>query len=57
MGTPRYMSPEQASGIRDLTPASDLYALGVILYEMLCGEYPYRLGQPPNYTLSHITGP
>jgi len=56
MGTPRYMSPEQASGIRDLTPASDLYALGVILYEMLCGEYPYRLGQPPNYTLSHITG-
>ena len=56
MGTPRYMSPEQASGLRDLTPASDLYALGVILYEMLCGEYPYRLGQPPNYTLSHITG-
>lgn len=56
MGTPRYMSPEQASGIRDLTPASDFYALGVILYEMLCGEYPYRLGTPPNYTLSHITG-
>jgi tetratricopeptide (TPR) repeat protein len=56
MGTPRYMSPEQASGIRDLTPASDLYALGIILYEMLCGDYPYRLGQPPNYTVSHITG-
>ncbi len=56
MGTPRYMSPEQSSGIRDLTPASDLYALGIILYEMLSGEYPYRLGQPPNYTLAHITG-
>ena len=56
MGTPRYMSPEQASGIRDLTPASDLYALGIILYEMLSAEYPYRLGQPPNYTLAHITG-
>ena len=56
MGTPRYMSPEQASGIRDLTPGSDLYALGVILYEMLSGEYPYRLGQPPNYALAHITG-
>lgn len=56
MGTPRYMSPEQASGIRDLTPASDLYALGVMLYEMLSAEYPYRLGQPPNYTLAHVTG-
>ena len=56
MGTPRYMSPEQASGLRDLTPGSDLYALGVILYEMLSGEYPYRLGQPPNYALAHITG-
>ncbi len=56
MGTPRYMSPEQASGVRDLTPASDLYALGIILYEMLSGAYPYRLGDPPNYTLAHITG-
>jgi serine/threonine-protein kinase len=56
MGTPRYMSPEQASGERSLTPASDLYALGVLLYEMLSGEYPYRLADPPNYLLAHITG-
>jgi serine/threonine-protein kinase len=56
MGTPRYMSPEQASGERTLTPASDLYALGVLLYEMLSGEHPYRLADPPNYMLAHITG-
>lgn len=56
MGTPRYMSPEQASGVRDLAPASDFYALGVMLYEMLSGEYPYRLGDPPNYLLAHVTG-
>ncbi|HEX5819454.1 MAG TPA: protein kinase [Gemmatimonadales bacterium] len=56
MGTPRYMSPEQASGERTLTPASDLYALGILLYEMLSGEYPYRLADPPNYMLAHIAG-
>ncbi len=55
MGTPRYMSPEQASGVRELTPASDLYALGVILYELVAGAYPYRLGEPPNYMLAHVT--
>jgi tRNA A-37 threonylcarbamoyl transferase component Bud32 len=56
MGTPRYMSPEQSSGERALTPASDLYALGILLYEMLSGEYPYRLGDPPNYMLAHVAG-
>ncbi len=56
MGTPRYMSPEQTSGERALTPASDLSALGVMLYEMLSGTYPYRLADPPNYMLAHIAG-
>lgn len=57
MGTPRYMSPEQASGARDLAPASDLYALGVLLYEMIAGAYPYKVGEPPNWMLAHLTQP
>lgn len=55
MGTPRYMSPEQASGEQELTPASDFYALGVVGYECLTGEFPYRLGTPPNFLLAHLT--
>lgn len=45
VGTPHYMSPEQCAG-DDLTPASDLYALGVMLYEMLTGQLPYTAATP-----------
>ncbi len=41
LGTPHYMSPEQATGDQRVGPPSDTYALGAVLYEMLVGEPPY----------------
>ncbi len=42
MGTPNYMSPEQAEGRKDIGPATDIWALGVILYELLVGRTPFQ---------------
>jgi serine/threonine-protein kinase len=42
IGTPEYMSPEQATGDRNVDARTDIYSLGCVVYEMLCGEPPYR---------------
>lgn len=53
MGTPRYMSPEQASG-RSIDGRSDLYACGVLLYEMLSGRPPFTQTSPLDLLMAHI---
>lgn len=56
IGTPSYMSPEQGLG-KELDGRSDIYALGVILYEMMTGEVPFRAETPMAVMLKHIHDP
>ena len=55
IGTPRYMSPEQCSGAASLTPASDVYSLGIILYEMLTAVAPFNADTPLAVALKQVT--
>jgi eukaryotic-like serine/threonine-protein kinase len=55
-GTAGYLSPEQALG-EPVSPASDLYSLGVILYEMLTSELPYTADNPMAVCMKHVTEP
>jgi serine/threonine-protein kinase len=55
LGTAHYISPEQAMG-EPVGPASDLYSLGIVLYEMLTGEMPYDADTPLGIAMKHVNG-
>ena len=56
VGTPTYLAPEQIEG-RTTTPATDVYAVGVVLFEMLSGVAPFRRDGPIATALAHSTAP
>jgi serine/threonine protein kinase len=57
VGTPTYMSPEQARGDRDIDARSDVYALGAMLFEMLTGRPPYQSETFMGLAIKHINDP
>lgn len=61
-GTPAYMSPEQAQAIIDKAPKkldgrSDIYSLGIVFFQAVSGQLPYRTGKPRDVILAHLTEP
>jgi serine/threonine protein kinase len=57
MGTPQYISPEQAMGKKDLDAGTDIYSFGVMLYEMVVGQVPFSADTPFSIIHDHIYKP
>jgi len=55
IGTPAYMSPEQSAGDRAIDGRSDLYSLGVVGYQMLCGQAPFVANNTPSMLVKHLS--
>jgi serine/threonine protein kinase len=53
--SPPYASPEQAQGLRNMDIRSDVYSLGVSLFQMLCGELPFKGQSPGQFLIAHVT--
>jgi serine/threonine protein kinase len=57
LGTPQYISPEQAKGLHDLGPGTDIYSLGIVIYEMIVGRVPFNADTPFATIHDHIYKP
>ncbi|HEX2602555.1 MAG TPA: protein kinase [Gemmatimonadaceae bacterium] len=55
IGTPAYMSPEQSAGDKAIDGRSDLYSLGVVGYQMLCGQTPFVASNTPSMLVKHLS--
>jgi hypothetical protein len=55
IGTPAYMSPEQSAGESDIDGRSDLYSLGVVGYQMACGDLPFNAPNTPAMLVKHLS--
>lgn len=57
VGTPAYMSPEQVQGDKEIDGRSDIYSLGVVVYQMLSGQTPYQGDSPAKVMMMHVLQP
>src|SRR5688572_9980991 len=57
VGTPAYMSPEQAMGEGEIDGRSDLYSLALVRYQMLAGELPFKASNTPAMLMKHLSDP